>query len=92
VSVFTRIRNIFRTDKGADDIDREIKFHLDERADDLMAAGASAKHAKREARRRFGNVRLQSERTRDRDVLVWLETFLSDLRHGLRGLRRDPIF
>jgi predicted permease len=90
--LFTRIRNIFRTDKLADDIDREITFHLDERADDLMAAGASASDAKREARRRFGSVALQHENTRDRDVVVWLETVISDLRHGLRGLRRDPIF
>jgi predicted permease len=92
VSLFTRIRNIFRTDRISDEIDREITFHLDERADDLMAAGMRARDAKREARRRFGSVTLQKENTRDRDVLVWLETLLSDLRHGLRGLRRDPIF
>ncbi len=92
MSLFTRIRNIFRPDKLSDDIDREITFHLDERADDLMAAGASASDAKQEARRRFGSVALQHENTRDRDVVVRLETVISDLRHGLRGLRRDPIF
>jgi predicted permease len=92
VSLLTRIRNIFRTDSVSDEIQREINFHLEERADELMADGASASDAKREARRRFGSVALQQENTRDRDVLVWLETLTADLRHGLRGLRRDPIF
>ena len=92
MSWFTRIRNVFRTDRVSDEIEREITFHLDERADELMAAGASARKRTREAQRRFGSVALQQENTRDRDVLVWLETLLSDLRHGLRGLRRDPIF
>ncbi len=45
MSLFTRIRNIFRTGKLTDEIDREINFHLDERADDLMAAGVSASDA-----------------------------------------------
>jgi predicted permease len=92
VSWFTRIRNIFRSDSISDEIDREISFHLDERADELMAAGVPAGEAHREARRRFGSVTLQKEHMRDRDVLVWLETLTFDLRQGLRGLRRDPIF
>ena len=48
--------------------------------------------ARREARRRFGSVALASETTRERDLFVWLETFLSDLRYGLRALGRDPVF
>ena len=92
MSWFARIRNIFRTDRVSDEIHREITFHLDERADELMAAGTPSKDARKEARRRFGSVTLQKENTRDRDVFVALETLLSDLRQGLRGLRRDPIF
>jgi predicted permease len=92
MSWFARLRNVFRSDGVSDDIDREMAFHLAERADDLVADGATSDEAQREARRRFGSYVLQEENTRDRDVLVWLETLLADFRYGLRGLRRNPAF
>jgi predicted permease len=92
MSWLSRLRNVFRSDRVADEVERELAFHLAERADDLMAEGATREEAEREARRRFGSYLLQKENTRDRDVFVWLETLLGDFRHGLRGLRRDPAF
>ncbi|PYQ04632.1 MAG: hypothetical protein DMF82_10195 [Acidobacteria bacterium] len=92
MSWLARLRNVFRPDAVSDEIDREMDFHLAERTDELVAAGASPETAGREARRRFGRYALQRENTRDRDVLVWLETLLADFRYGLRGLRRNPVF
>jgi putative ABC transport system permease protein len=48
--------------------------------------------ARREAMRRFGEPLRQRERTRDADVLVWLETVLADMRYALRALRGSPVF
>src|SRR6185437_1284182 len=42
--------------------------------------------------RRFGQAEAIEERTRDMDILVWLETCAQDLRHALRLLRRAPGF
>ena len=67
-------------------------FHMAERADELMAAGMSAADARREARRRFGNPTLQKERTRDADLLTWLESLGADMRYALRALRASPGF
>jgi predicted permease len=92
MSWLARLRNVFRADEVSDEIDREMAFHLAERTDELLAAGASPEAARREARRRFGNDLLQKEDTRERDVLVWLETLLADFKYGLRGLRRSPVF
>ncbi|MPY88948.1 MAG: FtsX-like permease family protein [Luteitalea sp.] len=92
MSWFARLRNVFRADKVSDEIDREMAFHLAERADDLVDAGVPPDEARREARRRFGSYVLQKENTRDRDILVWLETLFVDFRYGLRGLRRNPVF
>lgn len=92
MSWFERFRNVFRSDAVSDEIDREMAFHLAERADDLEAAGVSRDEARREARRRFGSYALQKENTRDRDLLVWLDTLLADFRHGLRALRKNPVF
>src|SRR6266508_6647074 len=92
MSWLARLRNVLRADRVSAEIDREMAFHLAERIDELVAAGASPVEARREARRRFGSYALQKENTRERDVLVWLETLLTDLRYGLRGVRRSPAF
>ncbi|MGH9160181.1 MAG: ADOP family duplicated permease [Vicinamibacteraceae bacterium] len=92
MSWFARFRNVFRSNAVSDEIDREMAFHLVERADDLVEAGASPDEARREARRRFGRYALQTENTRERDLLVWLDTLLADVRYGVRGLRRSPVF
>ena len=92
MSWLARLRNVFRADEVSKEIEREMAFHLAERTDDLVGAGASPEVARREAERRFGSDLGQRDSTRDRDVLVWLETLLGDFRYGLRGLRRSPVF
>jgi predicted permease len=89
---FTRLRNVFWSNRVSDEIDREMAFHLAERADDLVAGGMSPDAARREARRRFGNYALQKEDTRDHDLLGWLETTGADVRYAMRACRRAPGF
>ncbi|MBD0321685.1 MAG: ABC transporter substrate-binding protein, partial [Gemmatimonadetes bacterium] len=89
---FKRISNLARRDRVTREIDRELGFHLDELADELMAEGMSEEDARREARRRFGNPTVQRERTRDVDLMVWLESIGADLRYALRSLRGSPGF
>jgi hypothetical protein len=71
-------------------LDDELRFHIEQRTDDLVAQGMSPDEARREATLLFGNRTAVRESTRDRDVLVWLETTLQDLRYALRGMRRRP--
>jgi putative ABC transport system permease protein len=92
MSWLTRLRNVVRSDKVSDEIDREMKFHLAERADQLEADGFAPDDARDEARRRFGNYTIQKERTRDFDVLLGLESLASDIRHAVRALRASPGF
>jgi predicted permease len=89
---FTRIANLGRRDRVTHEIDRELDFHLAELADELVAGGMSEDEARREARRRFGNPAVQRERTRDVDLMVWLESLGADLRYTLRSLRASPGF
>ena len=70
----------------------EFSLHQEERAAELIAAGLSADEARRQARREFGSALKAMEDSNDAWHLGWLEDLWNDLRHGLRGLRRDPSF
>lgn len=89
---YSRLRNLTRGDALSRDLDREMQFHLSERADQLVAQGMNEDDARREARRRFGHVQVQKERTRDADIVVWLESLVADVRYALRALRHSPAF
>ncbi len=89
---YHRLLNAIRPDRVSRDIDRELRFHLAERADDLEAAGMAADDAAREAQRRFGNRTLVQERARDEDALGWLTSTFTDLRYATRALLASPGF
>jgi putative ABC transport system permease protein len=89
---YHRLRNTTRSERLSSELDRELEFHLAERVDELVAGGMSEAEARREARLRFGNPVQQKERTRERDVLPWLESLAGDLRYATRSLRANPGF
>jgi len=89
---YSRALNLLRPNRVSRDIDREMSFHVAERADDLVNAGMNPADAKREAQRRFGHRSSLRETTRDADMLIWLESFMSDLKHASRALRASPGF
>src|SRR5438874_4534704 len=92
MSWLTRLRNHLRGNALSSEIHREMRFHLAERADDLVAGGMSPTAAQREARRRFGSLAYQSEATRARDLFAWLDTLTADLSYATRSLRSAPVF
>src|SRR6266545_1900352 len=89
---YHRLKNLFRRDHVDQQIDRELHFHLMERVDELVSSGMSEQDAQQAAQRQFGNYTVQRERTRDIDVLAWLESFGADIRFAGRMLRKNPVF
>src|SRR5580700_11789877 len=74
------------------ELSEEIREHLDEKTDELVAGGMSREEATYAARRMFGNVSLAEENARDVWRWVPIENFFADVRYGLRMLRRNPAF
>jgi predicted permease len=74
------------------ELDRELRFHVDEETRRLMAAGVPPVEARRQALAAFGGLEPMREATRD--VRGWrsLETLQHDLRNALRMMRRSPAF
>ena len=92
MSWLRRLINTLRPARLQRDIDREIAFHINERAEDLRAAGIVEDEARRRARIQFGNPLVQRERTRDGDIAGILDASLRNVRLALRGMRRTPGF
>src|SRR5215469_16220633 len=84
--------SMFRRKRSAKDFAEEIRSHLELEADDLKDEGLSAEDARRTARSEFGSVSVAEERFNMKNRSAWSENTVRDLRYGLRGLRRNPVF
>jgi putative ABC transport system permease protein len=74
------------------DMDEEIRFHLERRAEEHRSNGLSAGEAEQSARRRFGNVPLLEERSREAWGWSALDRLRQDVKFALRSLLRRPAF
>lgn len=82
------------------DIDEELRFHLEMRARDYEARGASPADARRIALERFGDMAQIGDalrthdrrRERERHRREIMGDFVQDVRFGVRGLLRAPGF
>jgi putative ABC transport system permease protein len=83
---------MLRRERLDQDLDEELRAHLEMRAADNVAAGMSPEQARHEAQKRFGNTTLLKEDTREVDIVGWLDEAARDFRHALRMLLRNPVF
>jgi putative ABC transport system permease protein len=74
------------------DLDNDIRDHIEQETQDNIARGMSPAEARRAALVAFGNVTRVQEETREVWTAVWFEQFLQDLRFGFRMLRKSPSF
>jgi hypothetical protein len=69
------------------DLAEEIKQHLDEKAEALMADGMSREEAYYAAKRQFGNVTRMEESSREIWTYPFIEGLWGDLIYAIRQLR-----
>src|SRR5882672_10168970 len=85
-----RLRAIFRRRSVEEELDNELRFHFEHEIEKLMRSGLTREEASRRARLALGGLEQVKEECRDARGVSWLETAIQDLRHGMRGLRRNP--
>ncbi len=85
-------QRLWRRKKLEEQLDKELRFHLERHTADLVARGADLEEARREARLALGGPEQVKERCRDARGTRWLEDFVQDLRFALRTLRQRPGF
>ena len=87
-----RLLNLLRVRRPDHDLAREIDAHLALLQDTYEARGLSPDAARRAARLALGNVDQVKEQHRDARSFRWIEDAWQDAAHGLRLLRRSPVF
>jgi putative ABC transport system permease protein len=74
-----------------DPIDKELRFHIDARVDDLVASGIPVDEARRQARLELGGVMQTKEAVRDLGAWSIVNGLVQDLRLAFRSLRATPV-
>src|SRR5437868_6939862 len=87
-----RLRYWIESASRSEALREEMELHLAEKAAELQADGMTAERARAEARRRFGNVGLKHEESRE----IWVTRFWSelgqDVRYGCRTMTANKAF
>ncbi|MBI4905474.1 MAG: ABC transporter permease [Acidobacteria bacterium] len=84
-------KNLIARERVERDLGRELDFHVEERVSDLMKSGLDEEAARKKVRQEFGVVAHVREECADARSGRWLELLLRDLKHSLRGLRKQPV-
>lgn len=86
------LARVFLRHREFADLSAELRSHLEEKIEDLVAQGVPRQEAEAQARREFGNFTL-TERD-SREIWRWprLENFILDARYALRSFRKAPAF
>src|SRR5881398_3487505 len=87
-----RLRYWIESARRSEELREEMELHLAEKAAELQANGMTVEDARAEARRRFGNVGLKQEESRE----IWITRFWSelgqDVRYGCRTITANKAF
>ena len=90
--LFFRLRSLLRRDAVENELDEELRFHLEQQVEKHVRAGLTRDEALRRTRLEFGTLGRVKEDCRESRGISFLETTAQDIRYALRQLRKSPAF
>ncbi|HEY6402530.1 MAG TPA: permease prefix domain 1-containing protein, partial [Blastocatellia bacterium] len=77
-----RLRSIFRRRQIEQELDEELRYHIDRQIEEHIAKGMTPEEARYAAMRALSGVEQRKEECRDARGVLWLEDLWQDLRYG----------
>jgi putative ABC transport system permease protein len=87
-----RLRSLFRRRQVEQELDEEIRYHLERQIEERIAQGMTPEEARHAALRAMGGIERRKEECRDMRRVNYIDDLLRDLRYAGRNLRRNPGF
>src|SRR5271167_4346698 len=84
-----RLRSLFRRQAADQELDEELRYHLEQKTQQYIAQGTPPQEARRAALLEMGGLEKRKEECRDARQVTWLQDLLHDVRYGLRILSKN---
>src|SRR5580700_6731033 len=91
-SFFRKLNWLRRRPSKEEELREELRFHLEEEAEERQARGLTNEEARLSARRELGNITLVEENTRAAWGWTMLEQLGQDLRYAFRTMASNRLF
>jgi len=87
-----RLRSVFRRAQAYQELDDELRDHLEQKIEEYAAQGMTREQARRCARLDLEGFEQTKEKCRDTRRVNWIHDVFQDTRYGFRVLRKSPAF
>ena len=87
-----RLRSLMRHSTAENELDNELRFHLEQQIEKYVKSGMSQAEAARRARLEFGGLDQVKNECREARGVSFVETLVQDLHYSARTLLHSPAF